>query len=204
MAVNKESSPISPTMLRTDPTKVWKNLLKKNSDIASTKLKFKEPIVKDNGESGAKFLDEEFEETTDKWRHCLVGYFLGRKPYYVALREFLSRKWKIKGDFQLYAFHSGFFLFQFSNEEDCTSVLESPSLTYSGRILILQRWAPGSELERIKLSSILVWVKLPGLHLKFGSTNGLSKLGSIIGNPLYMDSQTAESTRLSYARFCRS
>ncbi|XP_077232359.1 uncharacterized protein LOC143869136 [Tasmannia lanceolata] len=86
--------------------------------------------------------------------------------------------------------------------EDCDSVLESGEHSYAGRPLILRKWKPGTPLEKLNLTSIPVWVRLPGLPLEFWSAKGLSKIASFIGNPLYMDSRTAEETRLSYARMC--
>ncbi|XP_077246059.1 uncharacterized protein LOC143885903 [Tasmannia lanceolata] len=95
-----------------------------------------------------------------------------------------------------------FFLIRFSNVEYCTTALESQVHNVGGRPLILQKWAPCCSLEKRKLSSIPLWIKLPGLHLKFWSKTGLSKITSSIEKPLYMDSQIASGTRLGFARVC--
>ncbi|XP_077228453.1 uncharacterized protein LOC143861411 [Tasmannia lanceolata] len=118
------------------------------------------------------------------------------------LRENLSRKWKLKGDLQIFFLNNGFYLFQFTCLEDCDSMLESGDHSYAGRPLILRKWKPGTPLEKLNLTSIPVWVRLPGLPLEFWSAKGLSKIARFIGNPLFMDSRTAEETRLSYARMC--
>ncbi|XP_077252648.1 uncharacterized protein LOC143892060 [Tasmannia lanceolata] len=96
----------------------------------------------------------------------------------------------------------GFFLFKFSCEEDCTRVLEDNGHNYGGRPLILQRWDLNTLMEKKKLSEIPIWIKLHGLHLKFYNSHCLSRIASLIGKPLYMDTQTAEASRLNYARLC--
>ncbi|XP_077222159.1 uncharacterized protein At4g02000-like [Tasmannia lanceolata] len=96
----------------------------------------------------------------------------------------------------------GFFLFKFSCEEDCTRVLEENGQNFGGRPLILQRWEPNTTMEKEKLTEIPIWIKLRGLHLKFWNHHCLSRIASLIGKPLYMDTQTAESSRLNYARLC--
>ncbi|XP_077231897.1 uncharacterized protein LOC143865141 [Tasmannia lanceolata] len=140
-------------------------------------------------------------EVGKKWTNSLVGYFIGRKPYFVNIRENLLKKWKIKGDLQVFTLNKGN-LFQFSCGEDSNYVLESCDHSYGGRPLILRKWSPDTPLEKLNLTSVPIWIRLPGLPLQFWSANGISKIASYIGNPLYMDSKTAESTRLSYARCC--
>ncbi|XP_077217876.1 uncharacterized protein LOC143852379 [Tasmannia lanceolata] len=148
------------------------------------------------------FVDEETKEAEDQWLNCLVGYFLGRRPYFNHLKESLSRKWKLIRDLNLYTLENGFFLFKFSNPDECSRVIEDSSHNYGGRPLILQRWEPGISTEKQHLTEVPVWIHLPGLHLKFWSSHCLSQIASLIGKPLYMDTYTTEATRLNYARIC--
>ncbi|KAJ6370152.1 hypothetical protein OIU76_028429 [Salix suchowensis] len=50
------------------------------------------------------------------------------------------------------------------------------------------------------MSTLPVWVKLPNLPLSCWSENCLSKIASVIGNPIQCDMLTSSMTRLSYAR----
>ncbi|XP_077249090.1 uncharacterized protein LOC143888520 [Tasmannia lanceolata] len=139
------------------------------------------------------FRSEEKESTKLRFR---------RRPYFVNIRDNLLKIWKIKGDLQVFTLNKGFYLFQFSSEEDSRYVLEMCDHSYGGRPLILRKWSPETPLEKLNLTSVPIWIRLPGLPLQFWSANGISKIASYIGNPLYMDSKTADSTRLSYARCC--
>ncbi|XP_077221623.1 uncharacterized protein LOC143855390 [Tasmannia lanceolata] len=187
------------TQAKTSP---WRSLFGEKSTKGLSKLEFVNPVAADSGKKRISFENEELEEIGCKWRTSLVGYFIGRRPYFMNLRENLSRKWNLKGELQIFTLSNGFYLFQFTCLEDCDSVLESGEHSYAGRPLILRKWKPGTPLEKLNLTSIPVWVRLPGLPLEFWSAKGLSKIASFIGNPLYMDSRIAEETRLSYARMC--
>ncbi|XP_077215844.1 uncharacterized protein LOC143850484 [Tasmannia lanceolata] len=74
--------------------------------------------------------------------------------------------------------------------------------TYAGKPMILRKLTPINAQEILNLTSVPIWIKFPGLTLQFWSANGLSKIASAIGVPLYMDSQTSEETRLNFARLC--
>ncbi|XP_077217827.1 uncharacterized protein LOC143852323 [Tasmannia lanceolata] len=134
--------------------------------------------------------------------HCLVGFLIGRRPYFMALKDHLLRKWQIKGEFKISALNHGFFLFKFNNSEDCSKILEMGTHSFGGRPQILQRWYLDMPLIKPNLASIPVWVRLPDLHLQFWTQRGIRKIDSGIGKPLYMDTSTAEGSRLLYARFC--
>ncbi|KAJ6365131.1 hypothetical protein OIU76_029994 [Salix suchowensis] len=54
--------------------------------------------------------------------------------------------------------------------------------------------------ESDEMSTVPVWVKLPNLPLRCWSENCLSKIASVIGNPIQCDMLTSSMTRLSYAR----
>ncbi|KAL0913533.1 hypothetical protein M5K25_016998 [Dendrobium thyrsiflorum] len=53
-----------------------------------------------------------------EWNLSLVGYSVGKRPYYETLLSTAKRIWKLKCTFQLIALSDGFFLFKFCNEED--------------------------------------------------------------------------------------
>ncbi|XP_077220979.1 uncharacterized protein LOC143854759 [Tasmannia lanceolata] len=118
------------------------------------------------------------------------------------LKDNLTRKWKLKGEMHLMALHKGFYLFKFSCPEDCLSVLETENHSYAGKPLIIKRWTPKALLDQGKITKVPIWIKFPGLPLEFWNQNGISKIASLIGTPLYMDSHIAECTRLSFARLC--
>ncbi|KAI0511835.1 hypothetical protein KFK09_012467 [Dendrobium nobile] len=52
------------------------------------------------------------------WSLCLVGYSVGRRPFYEALSGAIKKTWNLSGSVQLLSLNDGFFLFRFSCRED--------------------------------------------------------------------------------------
>ncbi|KAK1303554.1 hypothetical protein QJS10_CPB11g01546 [Acorus calamus] len=82
------------------------------------------------------------------------------------------------------------------------ATLEGGPWTMEHRPLILKRWSPDIRMEQERLSSIPIWVRLPNLPLHLWNVDCLSRIGSLIGSPLFMDSATLRCTKTSFARLC--
>lgn len=95
---------------------------------------------------------------------------------------------------------NGIYLVRFRSKESCEKVLNAGPLLFDSRPVVIKRWEPGIILENEKISKVLVWIRLPGLHLKFWGQNSLIKIGSLIGKPIKTDKIIATKERLEYAR----
>ena len=88
----------------------------------------------------------------------------------------------------------GFFLFKFNRQ----SILdEGPWFVY-GRPLILRRWTEDITMYRENLEANPVWVRLSNLNFCFQTNSALSKIASVIGNPICMDHATASGNRYAF------
>ncbi|KAK1307758.1 hypothetical protein QJS10_CPA09g00850 [Acorus calamus] len=96
----------------------------------------------------------------------------------------------------------GFFVARFVNEEDMKVVIEGEPWLMGGRPIVLRKWNRGMKLEMERLETIPIWIRLPHLPLHLWGTRMLSKLSSVIGTPLYMDSSTSSRSRIEFARIC--
>lgn len=72
----------------------------------------------------------------------------------------------------------------------CTPVLTLVSLCWSARFDFYE--------EILKV--IPIWVKLPNLPLNCWGNDSLSRIGSLLGVPLYADECTSSQARISFAR----
>ncbi|XP_077242062.1 uncharacterized protein LOC143882465 [Tasmannia lanceolata] len=72
----------------------------------------------------------------------------------------------------------------------------SPSIIIGPSLFRRNHFSPFDE------SSLPIWIHFPALHPKYWTQRGLGKLASIIGQPLYMDTLTAEASRLNFAGVC--
>ena len=71
-----------------------------------------------------------------------------------------------------------------------------------GHYLAIMPWELYFKASEAKLSSVVVWVRLPELLIEFYEASVLKEIGSVIGLVLRIDSFTALETRGGYARLC--
>ncbi|KAM7493804.1 hypothetical protein LguiB_028413 [Lonicera macranthoides] len=81
-------------------------------------------------------------------------------------------------------------------------VVDAGPWYFDNKPIIVKPWSTNVSLERDGLSSVPIWIKLPGLKLHMWPTPMLSKLASVVGRPLYTDIVTSIRNRLDYARLC--
>ncbi|XP_020685659.1 uncharacterized protein LOC110101904 [Dendrobium catenatum] len=135
-----------------------------------------------------------------EWNLCLVGYSVGKHPYYEALKETAMSIWKLKGTFQLIALTDGFFLFKFSLLEDYDMVWSKGAWFFHGKPFIFQKWTKNFSPTRENFTSVPIWVWIHNLLLICRNSEGISKIASKIGIPIAVDALTAAKTILTYAR----
>ncbi|KAK1297666.1 hypothetical protein QJS10_CPB15g01195 [Acorus calamus] len=154
---------------------------------------------------GQKFVvceEEDLKEMDTHWALSLVGYVIGKKPYYKPFVDFLHRLWRPKGNMEILMRNGGFFIAKFSDEDDLMNAMEGGPWLMAGRPIVLRRWSRGMRLEIERLETIPVWIRFPALPLHMWGTRLISKLASAIGKPLYMDSATAGRSHIAFARVC--
>ncbi|KAK4384139.1 hypothetical protein Sango_3088100, partial [Sesamum angolense] len=139
-------------------------------------------------------------EGSRRWDNTAVGYFLGRKPYYHHLNEYVRSVWPAVKT--VTATSNGFYFFQFKTEIAMEEVIEGGPWLFQGQPIVLQRWEPGMVLRKYKHTQVPVWIWLRHLPVEFWTDDGLSTVASGVGRPLYQDTITRACTRLDFARVC--
>ncbi|KAL0294972.1 UNVERIFIED_CONTAM: hypothetical protein Scaly_3112500 [Sesamum calycinum] len=137
-------------------------------------------------------------EGSNRWNTTAVGYFLGKRPYFHHLNDFVRSIWPAVREVK--ATSNGFFFFQFKTVAAMEEVLEGGPWLYLGQPIVLQKWEPGMVLRKLKHTEVPVWIKLRHLPVELWTTDGLSTVASGIGRPLYPDAITRACTRLDFAR----
>lgn len=70
------------------------------------------------------------------------------------------------------------------------------------QLLLLKRWKRMMKLTKEYVSQIPMWVKLFHVPMEYWDFEGLSRIASLIGTPLFIDNLTSSGTRISFARVC--
>ncbi|KAL0295646.1 UNVERIFIED_CONTAM: hypothetical protein Scaly_3095000 [Sesamum calycinum] len=162
-------------------------------------LSYVNPSIQ-NGEIVVRPSIDLVREGSRRWENTAVGYFLGRKPYYHHLNDYVRSVWP--GVKTVTATSNGFYFFQFKTEIAMEEVLEGGPWLFQGQPIVLQRWEPGMVLRKHKHTQVPVWIRLRHLPVEFWTDDGLSTVASGVGRPLYQDTITRTCTRLDFARVC--
>ncbi|KAF6168993.1 hypothetical protein GIB67_038490 [Kingdonia uniflora] len=186
-----------------NPPKSWASLLTVPSKgKGRTRLTFTKPDIV-NGKIAIKVKKDEFNEGIKMSEQYLVGCFVGKRLAYPFVKESLTKLWEIKGDFEMTIQGLNVFFFKFSNLEDREKVLEMGSQHIASRVFFIREWRPFIEMETLNFTSIPVWVIIRNIPHHMRSTDGLSRIASTLGNPLYPDRYTEDHlTSSSFARVC--
>ncbi|KAK4384659.1 hypothetical protein Sango_3038600 [Sesamum angolense] len=162
-------------------------------------LNFIPPSVQ-NGEVIVRPSIDIIRAGSQRWNTTAVGYFLGKKPYFHHLNEFVRSIWPAVREVK--ARSNGFFFFQFESVAAMEEVIEGGPWLYLGQPIVLQKWEPGMVLRKLKHTEVPIWIKLRHLPVELWTSKGLSTVASGIGRPLYPDVITRACTRLDFARVC--
>ncbi|GLJ30473.1 hypothetical protein SUGI_0603150 [Cryptomeria japonica] len=99
--------------------------------------------------------------------NSLVGKFCTNHPNVDVVRRWMGQRWNLGGKVEVVAMLNNFFLFSFSNPNDCSrTLLDRPwSMRHNG--LVLNHWTPRFNPLKEDTSKFLVWVQLPKLPSEF-------------------------------------
>ena len=109
----------------------------------------------------------EIDSNAYKWENTLVGYVLGDKPFYMHLKACVHRMWRPSCSLDIFSRENGYFFFKFGTKEECNRILQTGPWLFDGRLISLKQWSPDLGSEMDLLASVPVWIRLPGLYLKF-------------------------------------
>ena len=139
----------------------------------------------------ARISRSEIVSNVNKWSNTLIGYVVGNKPFYMQLKGCVNHKWKPTCSLEIHSRVNDFVFFKFGDEGECNHILQSGPWLFDGRLIVLKKWNEEVGLERDFLSSVPVWIRFPGLHLKLWSKEIISRIASLIRTPIHMDKATS-------------
>ncbi|WOL20110.1 hypothetical protein Cni_G28912 [Canna indica] len=132
----------------------------------------------------------------------LHGKFYGRTPPLGLVQTVLPKIWKTSCSIQIVDLASSFFCFKFGNGDYLYKVLAGGPWFLRDQVLLLIPWRPNFQPLIEKISTIPIWLQLPGLPLEYIQTNILLKIASCIGQPIKVDEITLRGQRAKFARIC--
>ncbi|KAJ1421655.1 hypothetical protein SESBI_13607 [Sesbania bispinosa] len=149
-----------------------------------------------------KVSPKEFEKWCKPWQDSLVVRLLGKKISFQTMSTRLQNYWARDGSVNVIHMPNDYFLVQFSNEEDYKFALFEGPWMIMDHYLIVHRWSPFFFLEKIPISKVAVWVRIPNLPIMFYHLRFLRRVGKKLGQLLKVDHTTSLHSRGKFARIC--
>ncbi|KAH0661616.1 hypothetical protein KY284_026547 [Solanum tuberosum] len=180
--------------------KQWANLIAMNCMAARCmNLTYIAPIIVER-EKVVEILAEDITQDEVKWKPSVVVYVVGTTPSIGAMKRFILSQGNFSSKPVVLYHADGYFVVMFANEEERDRVLCSGPHCLLRRPVIMKPWDPNFNFKEEILTTIPLWIKLPNLPLNCWNSVLLSKIGSSLGNPLYADECTTQTSRISFAR----
>lgn len=127
-------------------------------------------------------------------------YVVGTKPTLGTIDRFINNQPKFTRKPIILYHGDGYCAIRFANKEDRDKILCLRPYHIMRRPVIIKPWTSDFNFKEEILTTIPLWVKLPNLPLNCWNTVVLSKIGSKLGQPLYVDECTTQASRITFAR----
>lgn len=90
---------------------------------------------------------------------------------------------------------------KFESLEVRNEILYSDLFTLNNRPMMVNVWTPNFNFHDEIMRAVPLWVRFPNLPLNCWDLETLSRIGSMVGVPLFADECTTRQKRVSFARF---
>ncbi|XP_048501546.1 uncharacterized protein LOC125497881 [Beta vulgaris subsp. vulgaris] len=137
---------------------------------------------------------------SEGWLNAVVVYVVGQNPTLNAISQYVKSQWQTQEEPQVFKHDEGFFIVRMKSREERDNILFSGPHLFFGKAMIVKQWSASFNFHEEVLKVIPIWVKMPNLPLNCWGEDSLSRIGSVLGVPLYADECTSQGLRISYAR----
>ncbi|KAJ9559707.1 hypothetical protein OSB04_004867 [Centaurea solstitialis] len=149
--------------------------------------------------------DDLIQKQANEWALTLAGYFLGKRPAFPFVQYHARRLWKKYGLTDVILNDQGYFFFKFNSDQGLNFVYENGPWLFNGMPIFIQRWQPGLCFDKPDLQTVPLWVNIYGLPLDVWDYEIISRIASVVGEPVSVDRYTDEmcETKSGRANFAR-
>ncbi|KAJ8425910.1 hypothetical protein Cgig2_015728 [Carnegiea gigantea] len=154
-----------------------------------------ETLMFTGSDGKSKIAITDIQEELDFWQFSVLASVLGMNPPLKVIDV-----WE-KFEFEsVVIVQKGLFLIHFTSKADRRRALESGTIFLDKHPVVVKKWNLETSMSKEEVRIVDVWVRLPGLHVKYWSTMSLSKIMSQIGIPKQTNHYTPRRIRLAYVR----
>ncbi|XP_059627006.1 uncharacterized protein LOC132269779 [Cornus florida] len=147
--------------------------------------------------SKVSITEEDVADEILYWTDSVVGYVMGKRPYYPHFKAFIEKHWS--KDVTLVYLKNGFFMVRFQHSDDVQKVL-SCIHTFEGRVIIIKKWSKNVILQRENFDTLPIWIRVHDLPVHCRNSTSLSKVCSLFSKPISMDDPALHRDKDQYVR----
>ncbi|CAK8562385.1 unnamed protein product [Lathyrus sativus] len=136
-----------------------------------------------------------------KYREAsLMMYVIGKDLSMNDVKQFMTRFWNFIKLSEMFYHEEWYFIIRFKSFASKETVQMKGPYTIYNMPMILKDWSQDFNFKRDMLRTLPIWVTLPHIPLHLWGPKSLSKIGSVLGNPLFTNECTTNKLRISNAR----
>ncbi|XP_068660005.1 uncharacterized protein [Aristolochia californica] len=154
------------------------------------------------GKPAVFFEQSVIDSQAEKFKFCLVGKFLGWRPSLSKIREWVTKKWKLNGQWSITLLDHCHVFITLDNEADMIHVWARNRWFIGDHPMKVFKWFPAFVPANGEPSSAAVWASFPSLPVVFFQEELLFPVASLAGKVLATDDPTRNRTRTNVARVC--
>ena len=145
-------------------------------------------------------VNEDIQDEIEYWSSAVVCYVLGANPPLNVMDGYFRRIWGKQGIDKIAMMGRGIFLVRFNSVEASLKVTTEGMQFFDQKPLITRMWDPDVPVDKTNVESVPIWIKMPGLALKYWGEKSLFKIAGLVGKAIKMDNTTKSKDRLNFAR----
>ncbi|XP_077218841.1 uncharacterized protein LOC143853027 [Tasmannia lanceolata] len=178
------------------------NIYQEKMEDGNHILRFPAQVSVCRGEPAIYFDESVLTSNAEKFKYCLVGKFPYSWPSLAHIREWVSRKWKLKGNCSVTLLDLHHVFIRLDNISDMLRIWVRNRWWIDGHLMKIFKWTPEFQWAQGEPSLAAVWIVLPLLPVVFFEEDALFSIASLVGNALAIDTPTRILSRTNVARIC--
>lgn len=144
--------------------------------------------------------DEELRKGLEKFKWCVVGHFTKGTMPLNSVTNIAMKLWSSKGLVSVMQKDGRKFIFKFSSAASMHSVLAHGTWYFDRKPMVVTPW--GKSVEPNTQNVMPIWIKLSNVPDCYWTKEGISRLASVVGKPLFADQLTSKFETLPFAKVC--
>ncbi|KAJ4841788.1 hypothetical protein Tsubulata_010536 [Turnera subulata] len=135
-----------------------------------------------------------------QWDDTVIVKMWGRSIGYRMLCSKLQRLWSLCGGFRVIDLDHNYFLVKLADREDYMRALTGGPWVVFDHYLTGEPWQPNFDPASHKVTSVVAWIRVPGLSTELYQLAILKEIGNRIGQFLRVDYSTQKTERGRFAK----